>query len=899
MAEPVATPAVRKIAIVTPDGSTYLVPEGDVPAALERGARLESPEELRTREVEKRQEGREVRTAIEGALRGATMGLSDIPLAIGGEAQGAAERREAFPTLSTGAEIGGGLLGLGKGGAAKTVAGKGLAAISTPARLTMRAGTAVERGAEKLLAPLAARGTLGRAAAKGLSMGAGAGTEGAIVGAQQWLSESALGETEPTVQALVDHVGAGAFLGGVFGGGLGLGGSLAKAGGEKVTREVRDWMAERWAGGGGPLGDVFSGAAGVVSGAGSKPIKRFMRSAEEREMAINAPKILDDLATEAADAQNAMIQAREKVTTRALGRFKDADVEKMATEAAPDFRPKSITLIDDQIAEIDEMLAAPADYGHRADMQAYRRKLVSIRKKADAGESAGVLYNELDSAKQDLGKIRKRELRRRDAPSQDQATTSRLRKMYDGEQIDGKQFGGLKGHLEDETVWGKTVTAAQREENAAWHFDLEDVRRRPGAQLTEAWEGAEFWESGKLTRQARTKGIRDYFDNLGKLQTREDTPMLLAQLKKDEVLLDTIAKHRALTEAETAALDEFKAASKKFQNVHERALKTSGARNALADMESAEGRLGIGAVGGVALGAMAAGPAGAVAGALVGAMAKPSRVVRTLAVLDRLLGDQRLGITKAVGGYIAKVTRAGKRAVRHAVPQSVTRKQAAESRKARVTTYRKKLAELSRLASDPVEAQKRLMGSVADIQEGAPRTSHGLQIKTMQIASYLHGRMAKSRRPPAPFAKSDGWEPSDMDISRAESLERVVMRPSALLDELRNGTITGEQVAAVRELHPHVYRQIVSELTDRLSELSEDLPYEERVRLTVLFGVPVEPAASPEMLAVWQETHAAGRAKEQAAQQAAPRPMTVSATKSVDKLASASMTSTQRLEAKA
>jgi hypothetical protein len=123
------------------------------------------------------------------------------------------------------------------------------------------------------------------------------------------------------------------------------------------------------------------------------------------------------------------------------------------------------------------------------------------------------------------------------------------------------------------------------------------------------------------------------------------------------------------------------------------------------------------------------------------------------------------------------------------------------------------------------------------------------------------------------------------------------MKPSALLDDLRDGTITGEQVAAVRELHPHVYQQIVDELTDRLSSLSEDLPYDERVRLTVLFDVPIEPSASPEAMATWQETHAATRAAKAEAQQ--QRPPTAATARSTEHVAEASMTPTQRLESKA
>ena len=54
---------------------------------------------------------------------------------------------------------------------------------------------------------------------------------------------------------------------------------------------------------------------------------------------------------------------------------------------------------------------------------------------------------------------------------------------------------------------------------------------------------------------------------------------------------------RVASGAEVAGPFERLAVRRFFRDLHDKALKTAGARNALQEMEAAEGRLGIGAVG--------------------------------------------------------------------------------------------------------------------------------------------------------------------------------------------------------------------------------------------------------------------------------------------------------------
>lgn len=909
MAGPAAKPApapapapAREVFVVAPDGGTYAMPMAEAADAIRSlGARLETPEERRTREVEARQEGKWFLAGVEGALRGATFGWSDVAGALGGQAEGMAERREAFPIVSTVSEIGGGLLGLGKGvGAAKTTIGKGVAAVSAPARAVTRAGVVVEKSAQKLLAPLAERGIAGKMAARGLSVGAGAGVEGAMVGAQQWLTESVLGEAEPTAEALLDHIGVGAMFGGLLGGGLGGLGEGAAAGLTRAGKALRGALPEGKALEDG-LTDLWAKGAHAATGVDEDAARAVIKGRDAIPAAEAAP---ERIGRELAAKLDEFSELSDDITVNHRGPKTQKGVPAVEAEVNLDVLQEALLGVDPAapgaLRQIEAMVAGAKNKGRGAfagqgQIDQLADALEEVTGKISSGKlSKAQIIDAVDGLKRKTGALRKQYTR----ASQKTPDVISSMELFD------EVYRLEKDLLEDPAVTGKTFAALQTDVNKHFAKDLELSHAQAASGMVKA-----HGERGFLDPEAALRGevvwrydpaaMETFARNLGENPNAATLPLEIVEGRATRRLetMEAISRHYDLGPQGMQKLERARALVKEIQGSIEEAKAAGVLRRQLGDAFRASRGTGINVGSGAIAGGFLGGPIGAAAGAVVGALFDPVRAAQQLSTVQRLLGAQRLDVVRKVGSYVRGATAGVKKAARHA-PQAVTRQKAAETRKARVQAYRRQLSGMSRALSDPEAAQRELMAAVRGIDYAAPRAAQAMQTKGMQVVSYLHDRMAKPMRSPAPFAHDDGWEPSDTEIARAESLARVAMRPSALLDDLKDGTITGEQVAAVRELHPHVYQQIVDELTDRLSSLSDDLPYDERIRLTVLFGVPIEPSASPEALATWQETHAATRAGA-AAEAQQQRPMTAATAKSMDRVAEASMTPTQRLESKA
>src|SRR5688500_7958969 len=126
--------------VVKPDGSVVFVPDDALGRAIEMGYQLESPEaELSRTSREGALEqykgiGGAIKAGIQGGLRGATVGLSDVfQRATGTEAEELRLLKEANPTVSTVSEVAGAVV--------PTLLSGGTGAVGTAARLTPAGAT--------------------------------------------------------------------------------------------------------------------------------------------------------------------------------------------------------------------------------------------------------------------------------------------------------------------------------------------------------------------------------------------------------------------------------------------------------------------------------------------------------------------------------------------------------------------------------------------------------------------------------------------------------------------------------------------------------------------------------------------------------------------------------------
>jgi hypothetical protein len=848
-------PQGGSVRIVAQDGQVYDVDAADAQAEIAKyGSRLETAGEASAAARKEELGGGlgQVAAGVTGAIRGATMGGIDVL----GEALGFAPLmeglREENPGTSLVTEIGGQVATGGLGSAA--------------------AGRAVGKLAGKALAPLAAKGALGRIAAKGLTLGAEGATEGGLTGIGQYMTEASLGEVEPGAEALLASVGLGTVLGG--GMGMALGGAF-QAG------------SEGW----GRIKDVAKHSKGIiakgVSVATGVPEETFLRVLEGRGklgLAEDAPEIFGRKMAQAVDVAE---ESADEVTILWKGKLKKEWEKQVITEVGPENMGTALLgmgegdqavpgLLQNIKTRLDEAVAT-AKAGNlefsgmgqiKAAAKLTKTKIEAVEEVMKSGRktAAAELAGLMDDYKRSMGYMRDQMGRAGLTPELQQTLGLFDKDIYEP----------VMKMLQDPAMVGETFAAAQQEINASFTklLGLQGSQARQGlAKMVgkRPFLTDEAQLRGELIFQSDPKGYETLAKALGEDPNAAalTKDYVLQRIQRQDDLLQTMAKHYDMDATARSHVDRVHAMRQEIEGLLSEGEALGALRRDVVDLETGQRRSGFGAGAGAVVGGLALGPIGAAVGGVAGTMLSPATMIRRLNTLDRLISGWKMKVSGSVGRYVGNIGKAARRA---AVPAAVRAEQylketsfeshtGRDDRGGKVSTpeaYRSRFRELSRLAQDPRHAQDQLQRSTGELQRVAPQFADAARVKAVQAAQYLVATAPRSMRTPSPFAKRDGSRdpvPGDVEIAQWARRIRAADHPETVLQDLEHRSLTREAVETMRAVHPRLYADLVAELQDNLAELREELPHSERLSLSILFGVPVEPTAAPDAVASWQASY--------------------------------------------
>jgi len=100
--------------------------------------------------------------------------------------------------------------------------------------------------------------------------------------------------------------------------------------------------------------------------------------------------------------------------------------------------------------------------------------------------------------------------------------------------------------------------------------------------------------------------------------------------------------------------------------------------------------------------------------------------------------------------------------------------------------------------------------------------------------------------------------------------------PLSILEDLKHNRLSRDTVDAVQENYPKLYQQIQTEIVQHISTMKDRMPYEKRVQLGKLFGVPTDPTLEPQFVASMRKLYgdaSQGQQPAAAAPKGARRPM--------------------------
>jgi hypothetical protein len=164
-------------------------------------------------------------------------------------------------------------------------------------------------------------------------------------------------------------------------------------------------------------------------------------------------------------------------------------------------------------------------------------------------------------------------------------------------------------------------------------------------------------------------------------------------------------------------------------------------------------------------------------------------------------------------------------------------------------------AKLSEWVMDPDTSGRKTAELVSGLEStGAPKIAASLNQKMNTAVTYLLKEIPKPTSVPTPFHKKVEWKPSDYEVHEFMNKVAVVEDPFVVIDALEDGTLSKSHMSALKEVYPKIYEYIVDRVMKEAINNPVELPYDKRIKLSLIMGAPIDPSLKPDKVQYYQET---------------------------------------------
>jgi hypothetical protein len=165
--------------------------------------------------------------------------------------------------------------------------------------------------------------------------------------------------------------------------------------------------------------------------------------------------------------------------------------------------------------------------------------------------------------------------------------------------------------------------------------------------------------------------------------------------------------------------------------------------------------------------------------------------------------------------------------------------------------FKKISKEISGAMANPTGMSDKVSKLSTPIQDGAPNIATQFSLKMTQALAYLDAQMPKPLTPQSPLIKTE-YKPSDSEISAFERKLHTVLDPFSVIDDLKNGSVTRDQMEALKTVYPKIFGEIQRRIAHHIAESDKTVPYQARLKLSLIMGSELDPSLKPQAIKAYQ-----------------------------------------------
>jgi hypothetical protein len=160
--------------------------------------------------------------------------------------------------------------------------------------------------------------------------------------------------------------------------------------------------------------------------------------------------------------------------------------------------------------------------------------------------------------------------------------------------------------------------------------------------------------------------------------------------------------------------------------------------------------------------------------------------------------------------------------------------------------------EIAALAADDALIAKQVRREMRDVDD-PDLVNAAIEFRTAQI-DYLE-KVRPKAPPPSPFRR-EAWKPDKASATDFARRYAVAMDPVVALEQIEQRSLTPEAAESFRAVYPLMFAQTQQRMLEQSTKMQATLPRAQLMRMSILFGLPLDESLAPEALARTQATFA-------------------------------------------
>ena len=150
------------------------------------------------------------------------------------------------------------------------------------------------------------------------------------------------------------------------------------------------------------------------------------------------------------------------------------------------------------------------------------------------------------------------------------------------------------------------------------------------------------------------------------------------------------------------------------------------------------------------------------------------------------------------------------------------------------------------------EARMAMADQLKAVRPASPLLADRMETVAARKLEYLASVMPKRPEMGGVQFGPDSWHPSDMEMRAFARHVAAVEDPTSVERRLIDGSLTPEDVEAYNAVYPERAALLTQKIMENLGTLQATIPYHRKIALSMLTGMPIDPAMHPQVLAVLQ-----------------------------------------------